>query len=274
MRRLAGWKQWAVFMLLVVPASLVAYHLGSQAGIGLRQQKQGTPLSTVNGLYIEPQSLDLGEIWETPRYKFQLKIQNVGSVPRSIARFQTTCGCLQLDPERQTIAAGAETDVASNLDLVSRQPYELGVARWPVSVRLDPVFEGDSSPTPGWEVKGPAQLRVRVLKATTGRVGSPIEVRPRGGWFVCEVSQVIPDKEIRIQYIEGVHRGTGRWTLEKVAEGTRVCYQIDLEPQGWLPRLLLQFLDLARIHSRSMEKVFDGLEKWLKGHRGNARRLP
>ncbi len=120
----------------------------------------------------------------------------------------------------------------------------------------------------------PAQLRVRVLKATAERVGSRIEVRPRGGWFVCEIGQIIPDKEILIQYIEGVHRGTGRWTLEKVDEGIRVCYQIDLEPQGWLPRLLSQFLDFARIHSWSMEKVFDGLEKWLKRHRGNARRLP
>jgi len=27
-----------------------------------------------------------------------------------------------------------------------------------------------------------------------------------------------------IRYVEGVHRGTGRWTLEKVAEGTRAWY--------------------------------------------------
>jgi putative intracellular protease/amidase len=33
----------------------------------------------------------------------------------------------------------------------------------------------------------PAQLRVRVLKVTPARVGSRIEIRPRGGQFICEI---------------------------------------------------------------------------------------
>jgi len=37
---------------------------------------------------------------------------------------------------------------------------------------------------------------------------SRIEVRRRGGWFVCEVGHVIPDRENLIRYAEGVHRGT------------------------------------------------------------------
>src|ERR1700677_2400978 len=77
----------------------------------------------------------------------------------------------------------------------------------------------------------PAEFRLRVLQTTTILVGSRFEVRPRGGSFICEVSQVIPEKEIHIQY-EGLHRGTGIWTFERHGEGTRLCYQIDLEPQG------------------------------------------
>jgi uncharacterized protein YndB with AHSA1/START domain len=109
----------------------------------------------------------------------------------------------------------------------------------------------------------PARLRVRALHVTPHRVGSRIEVRPRGGRFVCEVGQVVPDREILIRYVEGVHWGTGRWTVERVAEGTRACYQIDLEPQGWLPRLLSNWMDFGTIHSRSMAQVFQGLEAWL-----------
>jgi ribosome-associated toxin RatA of RatAB toxin-antitoxin module len=115
----------------------------------------------------------------------------------------------------------------------------------------------------------PGQLRVRALKSTPGRVGSRIEVRPRGGWFICEIGQVIPEKEILIEYVEGVHRGTGRWTFEKLAEGTRVCYQIDLEPQGWLPRLLSNWMDFGKMHSRSMAQVFVGLESWLRARRSS-----
>lgn len=113
----------------------------------------------------------------------------------------------------------------------------------------------------------PGNLRVRALQVTPERVGSQIEIRPRGGWFICEIAQVIPDKEIVIRYVAGVHRGTGRWTLERVANGTRACYQIDLEPQGWLPRLLSNFMDFGKMHSQSMEHVFDGLEGWLRGGR-------
>jgi hypothetical protein len=85
------------------------------------------------------------------------------------------------------------------------------------------------------------------------------EATHRGKTFV----QVIRDREILIKYVDGVHRGTGRWTLEKVADGTRACYQIDLEPHGWFPRLLSNFMDFGKMHSRSMEELFDGLEDWL-----------
>jgi hypothetical protein len=75
-------------------------------------------------------------------------------------------------------------------------------------------------------------------------------------------------RKILIRYVEGVRRGTGRWTFEKLAEGTRACYRIDLEPQGWLPRLLSNWLDFGKMHSRSMTKVFDGLESWLTTTKG------
>lgn len=114
---------------------------------------------------------------------------------------------------------------------------------------------------PGW---WPAELRLRVLQTTPVLVGSRFEVRPRGGSFTCEVAQVTPEKEILIRYIDGLHRGTGLWTLEQQGDGARLCYQIDLEPQGWLPRLLSNFMDFAGMHSRGMERLFDGLERWLR----------
>lgn len=119
----------------------------------------------------------------------------------------------------------------------------------------------DCASYPHW---WPAELRVRVPRANEGGVGSRIEIRPRGGQFICEVARVIQDREILIEYVEGVHRGTGRWTLEKLDDGTRACYQIDLEPQGWFVRLLSAWMDFGKMHSRSMAKVFDGLEGWLK----------
>jgi uncharacterized protein YndB with AHSA1/START domain len=113
----------------------------------------------------------------------------------------------------------------------------------------------------------PPELRLRVLKTTTKLVGSRFEVRPRGGSFVCEVARVVSEKEILIRYAEGLHRGTGRWTFERQDGGTGLSYQIDLEPQGWLPRLLSNFMNFAGMHSRGMERLFNGLQEWLDRRR-------
>ncbi len=141
-----------------------------------------------------------------------------------------------------------------------------------LSFDLDVVFAAvlDCENYPRW---WPANLRVRVLQLTPNAVGSRIEIRPRGSRFICEIAQIVPNREILIEYVEGVHRGTGRWTFEKLAEGTYACYRIDLEPQGWLPRLLSNLMDFGKMHSHSMEKVFDGLELRLSARSPSAERL-
>jgi hypothetical protein len=78
----------------------------------------------------------------------------------------------------------------------------------------------------------PPELGLRVLRLSPELVGSRIEVHPPGGRFIGEVAQVIPERKILTHYLEGVHRGTGLWTVEDVPGGTRLCYRIDLEPQG------------------------------------------
>ncbi|MFO0999463.1 MAG: SRPBCC family protein [Planctomycetaceae bacterium] len=109
----------------------------------------------------------------------------------------------------------------------------------------------------------PAELRLQVVYVAADYMGSRFEVRPRGGSFVCEVVGLVKEKEVQIRYVDGLHRGTGLWTLKPHEHGTQLCYQIDLEPQGCVPRLLSNVMNFAAIHSRGMEKLFDGLQHWL-----------
>jgi hypothetical protein len=160
------WKRWTIFLLIASIASVAAYHLGSVSALQLRKQGRQAPLPTINGLYIEPQSLDLGEVWETPRNRFRLTIRNIGRVARTVTRFQTTCGCLKLEPPGTTIAPGEAAEFSAQLDLMHRLPYQLGVARWAKSVRLDPVFEGDFAPTHGWELNCVVLSRVSLANAS------------------------------------------------------------------------------------------------------------
>ncbi len=162
MRRAARWKHWGVFLLIAPTASVAAYHLGALSATKLKQQEHQAAPPTVNGLYIDPQSLDIGEVWETPQYTFRLTIENLGSLPRAISRFQTTCGCLKLEPQGRTIAPGDKAEFAAKLDLTRRSPHQRGLARRSVMVQLNPVFEGDFAPTPGWEVKGTVLSRITI----------------------------------------------------------------------------------------------------------------
>lgn len=109
----------------------------------------------------------------------------------------------------------------------------------------------------------PAELRLKILNVAPDHIGSRFEVRPRGGSFVCEVVGLVEDTEVQIRYVDGLHRGTGLWTLKPHELGTQLCYKIDLEPQGCVPRLLSNVMNFAAIHSKGMEKLFDGLQHWL-----------
>jgi uncharacterized protein DUF1573 len=114
----------------------------------------------VNGLYIDPRSLDLGEVWETPEHVAQVSVKNVSAEPRTIIRFEQSCNCLGVEPQGMTISPGQTAELGIHFDLTHKQPYQLGLARWPVSVRIQPVFQGDFAPSLGWDVRATVRSRV------------------------------------------------------------------------------------------------------------------
>lgn len=141
---------------------LLAYLLGNLAASGLRRQIQPEPIPTVNGLFIDPKQLDLGEVWATPNHSFTLNVQNLAGSPRTITRFQTTCGCLQLLPENRTLQPGEKVEFAAQIQLLPGLPSERGVSHWPKTVQIDPVFKENLVPIPGWRLKGVVRNRIGI----------------------------------------------------------------------------------------------------------------
>jgi hypothetical protein len=154
------WTQRVLLLFLVPLACVAGYYLGTLASAALIPARSSLDGPVINGLHIEPPSLDLGEIWETPEHVARVTIKNVSAEPRTIVRFEQSCDCLGVEPQGMTIPPGQSTEVTFRLDLTHRQPYQLGLARWPVSVRLSPVFQGDFAATPGWDVKALVLSRV------------------------------------------------------------------------------------------------------------------
>ncbi len=157
------WSQW-LFRLISIPLVCVGGYFLAILASSVRtpvQSRLDGPI--VNGLHIDPHALELGEIWETPEHLARVTIKNVSAELRTLIRFEPSCDCLGVEPQGLTIPPGQAADVTLHLDLTHRQPYQLGLARWPVSVRLQPVFEGDFAPTLGWDVKAVVRSRVSLV---------------------------------------------------------------------------------------------------------------
>lgn len=157
--RATWWRRTALSSILVLIGCLGGYYMGAFAA-GLTQGSVQPKLDAVSGLAIDPRSLDLGELWETPNHTLTLEMRNVSAEERTIVDFSGSCGCLTIEPRKLTIPPSQTAELAVTLDLTHRLPYQVGLAQWPVSVKFNPVFQGDFSSTPGWEIKALVRSRV------------------------------------------------------------------------------------------------------------------
>lgn len=108
------------------------------------------------------------------------------------------------------------------------------------------------------------KVKVNILKSTDNFTGSKVEIRASGGWFRCEIISVNKPNEVRVQYYEGVQKGEGIWSLKKTGESeTVLTYSINLEPNGFIPRLLSNFINFSKMHSKAMKEMFLNLESYL-----------
>ncbi len=103
-----------------------------------------------------------------------------------------------------------------------------------------------------------------VLESIVNFIGSKVEVSASGGRFRCEIVSVKKPFEVRVRYYAGVQKGEGLWTIIPAGDsGAVLTYSINLEPNGFIPRLLSNFLNFSKIHSNAMKEMFKGLDKYL-----------
>jgi ribosome-associated toxin RatA of RatAB toxin-antitoxin module len=116
----------------------------------------------------------------------------------------------------------------------------------------------------------PSAVKTRVLKISDEIKGSQIEVRPYGGMdFICEVVKVKANTELVMEY-SGIYKSLGVWTISENDGHCSVTYEIDLEVNHPLIRILSYLLPVDKIHYKLMEKVFLDLEQILVTKFGNA----
>ena len=107
-------------------------------------------------------------------------------------------------------------------------------------------------------------VKVKVLESSSNFIGSRIEIRASGGWFRCEIVSVNKPYKVRVRYYAGVQIGEGIWTNEKTGDSdTKLTYSIKLEPFGFIPRFLSNFINFSKIHSKAMKEMFVSLDRYL-----------
>ncbi|MFE9538460.1 SRPBCC family protein [Streptomyces sp. NPDC006691] len=104
--------------------------------------------------------------------------------------------------------------------------------------------------------------------AVGGRVGVTVHTKgvDKGGpklRFTARTIAVEPGRRLKVEYVEGVFRGTSTFSLDPIADGrTRISMHFDGRPHGWL-KLLAKVADLGAEHSKGTLAAFVSLDRQL-----------
>jgi hypothetical protein len=149
------WLRRGVAAAVLVLACWGAYWVGSAPQRVAAQTE---------GLVVNPQYLDFGEVWEDPRFVWTLPIENRSPVDITIPEFSVSCTCVGIEPQSLTIPAGQTTNVKLTLNLPAERPQKWDGTPWKFQARIYPELEGLRHP--GWLVQG----RVRTAFTLSARL--------------------------------------------------------------------------------------------------------
>jgi hypothetical protein len=66
-------------------------------------------------------------------------------------------------------------------------------------------------------------------------LGTRITFHSGQGEYTTLNTDMIPNREVRISYVDGLFRGFMLWKVSEVSEGTKVCFHSELVP--WTRRV-------------------------------------
>src|SRR5262249_52816263 len=81
-------------------------------------QKGRGPDST--GLWVSPERLNFGEVWEAEQFRWVLPVTNGSGEDIEIVNFATSCNCLSVEPRAVVIPAGQTVEVNLVLNLTGK----------------------------------------------------------------------------------------------------------------------------------------------------------
>jgi len=113
---------------------------------------------------------------------------------------------------------------------------------------------------PNYHKWWPKSVNLKIVKSKEGISGTEFKANPLGGKsFSCRVVSIIPKKEIRLNYLEGIYRGEGIWKLENKENSITVSYSVDLEIVDKSITVLSRIISIPKLHSMIFKRILKGL---------------
>jgi len=115
---------------------------------------------------------------------------------------------------------------------------------------------------PNYYLWWPKAVNLKVIKFERSLVGTEFKANPLGGKsFNCRVISFIPNREIKLEYFNGIYNGEGTWKIETGEEFVKVSYTVDLEIVDKSIIVLSRIISISKIHSMIFKRILKGLEK-------------
>jgi ribosome-associated toxin RatA of RatAB toxin-antitoxin module len=98
-------------------------------------------------------------------------------------------------------------------------------------------------------------------------VNTQFEARPLSGKsFSCRVVSIVPKKEIKLNYFEGIYIGEGVWNIESKENLISVSYKVDLEIVNKSIIILSKIIPIPKLHSMIFKRILAGLAEQIKSN--------
>jgi ribosome-associated toxin RatA of RatAB toxin-antitoxin module len=113
---------------------------------------------------------------------------------------------------------------------------------------------------PSYHKWWPRSVNLKVSNFNKEIINTHFEARPLGGnSFSCRVVSIVPRKEIKLDYFEGIYRGEGIWSIDRKESLILVSYKVDLEIVDKSIALLSKVIPIPKLHSMIFKRILAGL---------------
>lgn len=113
----------------------------------------------------------------------------------------------------------------------------------------------------------PKSVNLKVSNFNKDIVNTQFEARPFGGKsFSCRVVSIVPKKEIKLNYFEGIYRGEGVWNIESKENLISVSYKVDLQIVNKSIIILSKIIPIPKLHSMIFKRILAGLAEQVKSN--------